>query len=94
MQNMEYKILSPTKCESPGSSSNKKKQQPETPNADKSNPRLQSSEYKDSMPSPIINLDIQQDLNVTQDTNPLSQGTKDGERAVKTIIKKLPGRSP
>ena len=31
---------------------------------------------------------------MTQDTNPLSQGTKDGERAVKTIIKKLPGRSP
>ena len=46
------------------------------------------------MPSPIINLDIQHDLNVTQDTNPLSQGTKEGGKARKGKIKKLPCKSP
>ena len=52
--NKKYKILqlSPTKCETPPPET------PQTPPRKEKDPRLPSSGLNESMPSPIINLDI------------------------------------
>ena len=52
----------------------------------------QSFDHKESMPSPIINDDLQHDLNLTRETNPLSNYKK-GEETEKKIIKKLPSKT-
>ena len=44
------------------------------------------------MPSPIINYDLQNDLNLTRESNPLSNYKK-GEETEKKIIKKLPSKT-
>ena len=44
------------------------------------------------MPSPIINYDLQNDLNLTRESNPLSNYKK-GEETEKKVIKKLPSKT-
>ena len=46
-----------------------------TPNIEKIDEE-QSFDHKESMPSPIINDDLQHDLNLTRETNPLSNYKK------------------